>query len=481
MTVDPNVAWAVAAFAGKRSALYQLYAQYLAGNHPLAFATGRFRTAFGRTFKEFSYNRCATVVDAHADRLQISGWDCGDETLGKTVAGIWAANNMDYQEGQVEREQFAMGDAYVIVEADPDTPDIWIWPQEADAVRVRYSQERPGRITMAAKRWTDDGNRPRLTLYFEDRMEKYARPARSAALTQTESGTPGGDWSVMGDWAPVEDDSEPWPLPLKVTDTVPVFHFANNAPIGRYGQSELSDVIPLQNALNKQILDMLVASEIGAFRQRYGIDLLTTITDQATGEEVTDPLLNKMQAGMLTFINFMSAMDEEGIGKGQIGEFSAADLVQYNTVVDSFDKRISKVSRVPTHYLEMTGEFPSGEALRLAETPFLKKMDDRVRAATPKWAEVARYAARLTGAEVPPGKIKPKWEPVAPLTQEEQLNAAVTKYRDLDYPQEEALVDMGTNPDHIKRIVNGAKQAAEERAARSDRLFGQGIVPALRS
>ncbi len=478
MTVDPNVAWAVGAFAGKRSALYQMYARYLAGNHPLAFATGRFRTAFGRTFKEFAYNRCTTVVDAHADRLQISGWDCGDEALGKVVAGIWAANTMDYQEGQVEREQFAMGDAYVIVEADTDTPDIFIWPQEADTVRVRYSQERPGKIDLAARRWTDDGNRPRLTLYFEDRFEKYARPARSAAFTTTDAVTPGGDWSVMGDWAPFETPGEPWPVPLRVTDTVPVFHFANNAPIGRYGQSELADVIPLQDALNKTILDMLVAAEFGAFRQRYGIDLLTTLTDPVTGEEIADPEIARFQTGMTRFLNFMSEKDEEGKGKGTIGEFSAADLVQYNTVVESFDKRISRVSRVPTHYLEMTGDFPSGEALRMAEAPFVKKMDDRVRAAGPTWAAVMRYAARLTGADVPPGKVKPKWEPVAPLTDQEQLNAAVIKRRDLDYPLEEVLTDMGTNPTHIKRIVDKANEEAAERAAQTDRLFGQGIVAA---
>ena len=123
----------------------------------------------------------------------------------------------------------------------------------------------------------------------------------------------------------------------------------------------------------------------------------------------------------------------------------------------------------------MTGDFPSGEALRMAEAPFLKKMDDRVRASTPVWAAIMRYAARLAGKDVPPGKVKPTWEPVAPLTDAEQLEAAL-KRQDLGYPLEENLLEMGKNPTHIARIVTKANAEAEERAARADRMFGQGIV-----
>ena len=44
-----------------------LYRRYLEGNHDLQYATQKFRQAFGRLFDTFAYNRCATVVDAHAD------------------------------------------------------------------------------------------------------------------------------------------------------------------------------------------------------------------------------------------------------------------------------------------------------------------------------------------------------------------------------------------------------------------------------
>ncbi len=468
------MAWAVRSFGGKRSTRYQQLNKYLTGDHPLEFATGRFKSAFGQTFKAFSYNRCAQVVDSHADRLQVAGFECGDdEGLQTLVEQIWADNLMDVQEGQIEREQFALGDAYVIVEKDPDTGDILIWPQQADAVRVQYSQERPGTVIRAAKRWTDDAGRKRLTLYFPDRIEKYAG-GKTVGVETTDGVHP---MVTDGGYQPVQDDGdEAWPLELGVDDTVPVFHFANNAPIGRYGISELHDVIPLQDALNKTCMDMIVAMEFGAYPQRYFIDVINTITNPITGEETVDPELARFQAGMTRILSLFSATDEDGNAKGQVGEFSATDIAQYHAAIEGFDVRISRVSRVPVHELQMTDAPESGIARRLKEGPFVKKMDDRVRSAGPIWAAVMRYAARLDGREVAPRQIRTQWEPTAPLTEEEKLLLALDR-KTLGFPLEENLRRMGEAEDTITLIV--AAKAAEQEAAMAanDRAFDRGLLP----
>jgi len=46
---------------------------------------------------------------------------------------------------------------------------------------------------------------------------------------------------------------------------VPVVHFRNNDQGYDYGASELSSVIPLQNALNKTIIDLLASADTSAF------------------------------------------------------------------------------------------------------------------------------------------------------------------------------------------------------------------------
>src|SRR5690606_31008791 len=65
------------------------------------------------------------------------------------------------------------------------------------------------------------------------------------------------------------EDGEPWTFALNVPDTVPVFHVANNGRTGEYGRSEIEPVIPLQDALNKTLMDMLIAMEFAAYPQRY--------------------------------------------------------------------------------------------------------------------------------------------------------------------------------------------------------------------
>ncbi len=47
-----------------------------------------------------------------------------------------------------------------------------------------------------------------------------------------------------------------------------VFHFANNAIIGQPGRSELEAAIPVQDGLNKSVLDISLAMEFTRHRQR---------------------------------------------------------------------------------------------------------------------------------------------------------------------------------------------------------------------
>ena len=58
---------------------------------------------------------------------------------------------------------------------------------------------------------------------------------------------------------------------------MPVFHFANNADLAEFGRSELEPAMPVQDGLNKSVLDMLVAMEFAAYRQRWAAGIEMTI------------------------------------------------------------------------------------------------------------------------------------------------------------------------------------------------------------
>ncbi|MDQ3514554.1 MAG: phage portal protein, partial [Chloroflexota bacterium] len=272
------LAWAVGAFRDvDRAARYALAARYLDGDQDLAFATSKYESAFGSLFKAFSYNRCLSVVDAHTDRLQVEGFTAADETVAERAMEIWDRNRMPIRFNEFVGEGLSVGDSYLLVWPDDDGRAT-IWPQAASNVRVHYSDERPGLVTSATKTWTLHDGRMRLNVYTSNLIERFV------TKTKALSGIPASTRS----FEPYEDDApaitiHPW--------GIPVAHYANNGRTGAYGRSELRDVIPLQDAINKTMTDMLVAMELMAYPQRVILGM-----DNADPE--TGDAIQKFVAGM---------------------------------------------------------------------------------------------------------------------------------------------------------------------------------------
>lgn len=446
LPADP-VKWAVTAFKDGRTPIYDRYDAYLAGDQPIVFASKKFRSAFGPLFLAFSYNRCSTVVDAHADRMRVSGFGADDAELAKRAQEIWDENRMDVREGHIYSDQFALGDAYVIAEMHPTQARVQYWVQSPRSVRVHWDGETPDALDLGTKVWFDDDEHCRLNLYFRDRVEKYI------SINRAPSGVPTSPnaFTRFG-----EDDS--WRFALNVPDTVPIFHIANNGRTNSYGVSELRPVLPLQDALNKTLMDKLVAMEFAAFPQRVliGVDPPISDEDEAQHKE----MLKRFEGG----IDRVWAMSQ-----GNIAEFSAANLAQYLAVAEFWEKSICRVTKVPVHYLDMTGGgFVSGRALQLAEGPFGTKIEDRQKGDGSVLAAMSEYGMRLEGKEVKPGTIRVNWHSAFPRSEEDDLDLALQK-QVLGLPFETILQQMGYDPDQIKKIKDLKKQAADEARAAFDR------------
>ena len=155
----------------------------------------------------------------------------------------------------------------------------------------------------------------------------------------------------------------------------------------------------------------------------------------------------------------------------QFGEFAAANISQYTDVVEMFDTFISRVSKVPVHYLKMAGDFPSGEALRMAEAPFISKVEDRQRANGAVWADAMRYAVRLSGMEVEPGALRVNWQSAAPLSDEEKYVRA-RDMNSLGFSFDSILRELGYEPKQIDTIKQERTEEQEERI----RQFNAGVI-----
>ena len=390
---------------------YRRSSRYYAGEHSLSFATEKFANTFGDLFREFALNLCPAVCDAIKDKLKISGFGVRSEerdksrTLSADVNEIWRANRMAIRAGEVHKEALKNGDAYVIVWPAADGT-VQIFPNSAETCTVGYDEEMPGRVKWAAKYWRTPEKRTRLNLFFPDRIEKFiSKDAQDGFLPNAESFTPTVESarSIASKNAEERDESRTLNNPFGV---VPVFHFANNADIGSFGVSELEPAIPVQDGLNKAVLDMLVAMEVCAYRQRW-----------AAGIEIQYDKDGNAAAPFKAGIDHLWLAENPD---AKFGDFAAADLEQFLKVKDGFRIDIASVTGTPLYYLmpQVRG-FPSGESLRKAETRFVAKVRDRQEQFGTVWEDVMSFALRIAGQAN--AAVTTEWEPASPLTEREML------------------------------------------------------------
>ncbi len=456
--------------------------RYYDGNHDLAFATEKFQNAFGTLFREFALNLCPVVCDALRDKLRVTGFSVdgvGSQLVSKghlSAGGvaltdvratdtdtrrIWQRNRMATRAGEIHKEALKNGDAYAIVWPN-ERGEAVIYPNKAANMSVVYDEDSPGRIVHAAKYWRTANKYIRLNLFYPDRIEKYISKNQSEGTLPDASGfvplsvppavvgalsrprnVAGGEDSFQ--LSASKTHLQP-PATAGGTDSiipnpfgvVPVFHFANNADIGLPGRSELDAAIPVQDGLNKSVLDMLVAMEFVAYRQRWAAGIEYEI--DADGKPVAP---------------FQAGADQLWIAENptaKFGDFEAAHLEQFLKVKDSFRVDIASVSGTPLHYLmqNMDG-FPSGESLRKSETRFVAKVRDRQESFGQVWAELMAFALMVEGRGTNIRLIT-EWADPSPMSEREVLENILLK-KQIGLPVEQALLEAGYGEADVRKMA----------------------------
>lgn len=412
----------------RRAPVYTLYRDYYDGDHRLTFATRKFSNAFGNLFAAFADNLSSAVVDAAADRLTLTGFvrDSGDSGSVAEAMNLWRRNRMDRRAGEAHTEALLTGDSYLIVWPNAEGKAV-IQPQKAHNVTVGYDDENPGRIIWAVKIWRVR-KQWRLNLYLPDRVEKWATPESSQSSEMPDRASAFQEYEIVG---------EAWPLPNPY-GVVPVFHMANNAGVGEFGRSELRDVIPLQDALNKSIADMLVAQEFVALPQRIITGWEPEI-DPDTGQPRSLP----------SSVERWTAFADAGVNVTQL---AGADLTQFHSTQDGFRREIAGVSRTPAHFLvPTTGDWPSGEALKTAESQFIAKIQDRQVAFGNVWEDAIRFALVIENVTVE--DLSAVWTDPTPRSENDMVQRVKT-HVDAGAAYGGALRLVGFSDDQVKMATD---------------------------
>lgn len=468
MPLNPeDVKWAADAFTLNVQD-YIKARDYYHGKQELSFASPRFQTAFGQLLKPFAYNRCRPVVDAMANKLKVKGFNIQGVNLqnlsfmplaeadyAQQAMTLWKLAGMTRREGELYTEAGVTGDAYGVVYYDAPRPLGTglprLYPNKADVMRVRYDDD--GRIVLAAKSWLQVGGpndkKRRLTIYTANEIFKLITvdTAEAEMPKELEKYEPYKEVNGLG-------QRVAWPI-VHNLGRVPVVHYANNAPmVGDFGISELKDVIPLQDALNKSVADMLVAMEYNAFQQRWAIGIEGPEIDEQ-GNKV---MPFKQGPGELWWSTNADA---------KFGDFTTADLKQFLAAQDQFDLDIARVSHTPVHWLIMTGTPPSGESIKVSVEPFTDKIEDRQTGWGAEHATAMSLMFQLSGIGTD-FLIEPEWEEAAPRSEREQAEIG-KMMADAGVPLEIAARVMGLEEEELARLA----EIEEEKATSREQAIAQ--------
>ncbi|MEX7470581.1 phage portal protein [Mycobacterium adipatum] len=402
--------------------------RYNTGKQPLAFLSPEAKTALGNRFGVMSSNIPRLSVTALAERLRITGFT-GDDRLWAD----WVRNDLDQTSGVAHREALLLGDSFVIVWADRyGRPQVTV----ESAKQVAVMTDPGSRETVAAvKRWEDkEANTTHAILYLPDRIVRLQAKQIGA---------------LQGyDTVEVIDN------PLGV---VPVVNLRNtDGIVSEWGISEIDDLKPLVDALNKSLADMMVTSEYVGRPRRWatGIEL----TEEPVLDQDGDPVLDEDNQPVMREVNPIPeghrAMISEN-DQAKFGQLQAADLSGYEASVRVILGQIMAVSTLPAHYIGVFTDNPaSADALRAAEASLTARAEARQATFGRAWERVAKLVIAVRDGRDPNliDDIRVHWADAATRSVAQEADAVVKLFQAGLLPASYALGKLGYSNDEIEKI-----------------------------
>ena len=424
---------------------YDEYRDYYNGIQPIMFATRRFLAFYEQVMRRYRLNICRPVVKQVSRRLSIDAWEATGDS--NSVTEWWEASGQLVQ-NRLYRESVRQGDGYLLV-----------WPQgtmqgelkinrlRADEAIVVYREGEPDTPEYGVKKWVitnDEGReRTRVNVYHTDRVVRWV-----SAATQG-----GGGLS----WQPYTEDGVDAELmydgSLKEAGQdgiLPIQHFPSNPDDTPYGTSVLEDVVPIQDALNKHAIDILVTSE------QYGLPLRAALGMEYIPESYQDDDGNLVTTSNLDNIEYDPRIDHFLALPGEnsrLIQLPQADTDKLLEVKRAAIQDAALVSGVPLLLLaEDTGNVPTGVALREVKAPLAELVEDVQQDQTVPWHNVAR----LYGWDA-----QPVWSAPFQMDEAERWELAKVKI-EAGYPLRQAFIETGLSDEFVDRVIAEAESVERD-------------------
>ena len=348
-----------------RQESYRQYRDYYDGRQGVLLTDRQRKFLHVGPDKEFSANYMHIVVDSLVTRLRVKGFEAGDLT--DTLNTWFRQMRINAVQGGIHTGAIRDGDAYGFVEWDAIRQRPRLIPHLSydgrDGAHAYYTPERVDPV-LFSKRWTVENGAiglRRMNLYYPDRLERYW------CHTST------GDMN----WLPGSGrDGTGLPAVSPYAHGFPLVHFTNRARGFRYGMSELEPGIPMQDALNKAIIDMLAAADASGFR------IMVMIGGDPSGIELAP--------GSWVYL------PDQAPDEANVYQIPGEPLRPHIEVVDAFVQRIAQVTDTPLSYFQQSGQMASEGTHRQHEARMLAKSRACATELGEQWEDIMRICIRMS-------------------------------------------------------------------------------------
>jgi hypothetical protein len=375
------------------------------------------------------------TVDSIEQRCDVEGFRLyGEDSADDDMWAIWQANDLDEESQQAHLDSLTLGRSYVCVGArEPDDvdSDVPLVTVESPFEMIHELDPRTRRVTAALRRVGSDLTSAvdQATLYLPEQTIWLERRALSA-------------------WVDVERDFHRIDRPL----VVPI---PNRARLrNRFGVSEMTDVISLTDAACRALTNAQVATETMAIPQRYVLGASPTDFVDQHGQPVT---------AWETYFGAVWALQN---AEAKVGQFSAADLKNFETIVNHYAALASGVSGLPTRfYGQYTSNPPSEASIVADETRLIMNARRKHRAWGGSWEPVMRLVRRIVDGDWDPSlaRMETLWRNPETPTRAQQADATVKLVQAGVLPIEAAWEELGYSATRRRQLaaLRTAERAAD--------------------
>lgn len=350
-------------------AIIQTFRDYARGRQKQTLNADQIRIMQGVLKHNFSDNVLKQILWAHANRLRVARFDVDDDAVADFLFDTWVRNQFPDLFADLIFATLRDGNHCVSLNwrysDDPDNP----YGGRVTFSRERWWDGKEGMFIMygddnqpvyAVKEWrplsTGPKPRKRRTIYWPDHFERYEWN--------------GGVWQPYT--IPGEESLEPVNAAgLRVKGIVPwtkldgsplgipVVHFANGSDDDSPYGASLLDGGPLafQDQLNAIQHDILSASLMNGSPQTYSKGFSLPEDDDTPGKKI--PI--RMGPGIHHHTEEVTA---------EFGSIPPGDLTQLKMAYLTKLEALCRDTETPYH--EITGQWPSGEAIFRAERPIVE-------------------------------------------------------------------------------------------------------------